>query len=523
MVEVLGKIVLHGDAAREALIRGVDFLCDAVKVTLGPKGRLVVMGRRGVQQSPAVTKDGVTVANSIDPKDPFEQLGSDLVRECAQKTVENSGDGTTTSCVLAQAMIHAGNEQLKAGISPAELIKGIRKAVDEVVLALGELAQPVTDEQLAQVAAISANGDECIGKLVQAAILKVGKDGVMTCEESRSVETSLDVVDGMQIRQGYRSPYFINDQERAECSFDNALIFMYEGKLGAAKSLVNILKMAVDQGRPLLVIAGDYEPEALNIFVVNKVKGGMPVCAIRADGWGPRRREILQDIAVLTGGVALTEDVGMKVENFDSMMFGKAKRIIVTEFRTTIIQGAGDDFHIKVRADEIRQAMAKEEQPTAKALLQQRLSGLTGGIAVIKVGGNTEAEMKELKDRVEDALFSTKAAAEEGIVAGGGLALCAAAQRVFPSLNCPVIGEALVHACIAAPMHQILRNAGLEYRMADFRKAQGLNVATGEFCDLIAGGILDPVKVVREALVNAASVACTILQAETLIAEVFEK
>jgi chaperonin GroEL len=516
----LPKLVLYGVEARKAMVRGVDFLVNAAKVTLGPKGRLVVMSRRNVGMTPLATKDGATCARHCDPKDPFEQIGSDLVREASEMTVRNAGDGTTSSLILAQALIHAGIEQLDSGKSPAELERGINKAVSAICEQLDKMALPADGERLAQVATISANGDEEIGRMVHAAIKKVGKDGVMTCEESRSFDTVLDVVDGMQIKKGYCSPYFMTDPERQEAILENCQILMFEGKLGAAKSLVSVINLAMKQGQPLLIIAGDFEPEALNLLVANRIRreNPLPLCAIRADAWGPRRAEILRDIAVLTGGKAITEDTGIKLENVTLDFFGKAKKVVVSEFRTTIIEGTGDAKAIETRANEIRKQIEKCEADDVRVLVQGRLAGLTGGIAVIRVGGVTEQEAKEKKDRVEDALFATKAAAEEGIVPGGGLALMAAAASTRQD-------EFMIHAC-CAPAYQIAQNAGLDWAVKKLAPHQifvfGLNAVTGEFQDLTEAGIIDPVKVVKEALKNAASVAITILKTESLICDLPE-
>lgn len=509
------KKILYGTEARAALIRGVDFLANAVKVTLGPKGRIVVMSRRNIGQSPQCTKDGVTVSNHCDPVCPFEQLGSDLAREAAQKTVEHAGDGTTTSVVLAQAMAHAGMKELEKGASPAELERSIRASVEAITQALDKMALPADGKRLSQVATISANSDEEIGRLVHQAIERVGKDGVMYCEESRSFDTTLDIVDGMQLKQGFRSPHFINAPERLECVFENALILMWEGKIDSPKSLVNVLKLAAGLGKPLLVIAGDYDPLALAMLAGNNNKNGLRLCAIRADAWGPRRREILEDIAIITGGAALTEDLGSKLENVTVEQLGRARRIVVNEYRTTIMEGEGTKAAVEIRAELIRERIeASTETPDVQALLRQRLAGLTGGIAVIRVGGATESEMRERKDRVEDALYATKAAAEEGIVVGAGLALTFACKELEAN-------HFLKEVC-KSPLRQIVANAGLELPII-FTLDCFLNSATGEREDLLKSGVIDPVKVVKEALKNAASVAITILKTETLIVDAPEK
>lgn len=511
------KQVLRGKEARIALMRGVDFLADAVKVTLGPKGRLVCMSQRGIGQSPKVSKDGVTVSRNIDPTDPFEQLGSDLVREAAEKTVEHAGDGTTTSIVLAQALVHAGMEQLENGVSAAEIEAYLKQVVPEITAQLDSMAIPADGERLAQVATISANGDVEIGKLVHAAIQAVGKDGVMSCEESRSLDTTLDVVSGLQIRQGYRSPYFMNDPQRLECAFENPLIFLWEGKVETPKSLIPVCRISVEMGRPLLIIAGDYDPMALAFLAGNNNKSGLRVCAVRADGWGPRRTEILRDIAVLTGGMAITEDLGMKLESVTELQLGKARRSVTTEYRTTIIEGEGSAEQIQVRVDEIRRLIEQTEAPDVQNLLRARLAGLVGGIALIKVGGVTEAEMREKKDRVEDALFATKAAAEEGIVIGGGSALQIAAIRAIASDSIGIDMSMFTNCCLA-PKRQIAENAGVPpLSLTQGNLNIGMDMATGKQGDMFEMGVIDPLLVVKEALVNAASVAITILKTETLI------
>lgn len=530
-----GKIIKHGAEARDALVRGVDSLADAVKVTLGPQGRLVVMSRRAIGQSPQATKDGVTVANFCDPVDACEQLGSDLVREAAQKTVEKAGDGTTTATVLAQAIVHAGIQQLAAKHSPADIERGIKKALSQVTAELAKMATPAEGKMLQQVATISANGDEHIGNLVSQAVEKVGKDGVLTCEESRSLDTYLEVVDGLQLQQGFLSPYFMNDPERLECAFNDAVILLHEGKLGAAKSLVNVIKLAND--RPLLVISGDYEPEALSMLVINKIKGGVPICAIRAHGYGDRRREILRDIAVLTGGKAVTEDLGLKLENITEEYFGKAGRVVVTEHRTTITEGAGDKALVTARAEDIRKQIASTDKPEQIALLQQRLSGLVGGVAVIKVGAATESEMREKKDRIEDAMFATKAAAEEGIVPGGGTALLLASSAItFDGSDGEVAGAKVLRDACLAPLKQIAENSGKSGdavldRVQELNRPSitrpvpeitGYNAAKDRYEILVLSGVIDPLKVVREALTNAASVSCTILRTEAVISDIPE-
>lgn len=510
------KSILRGNAARQALLRGIDCLADAVKVTLGPQGRLAIISRRAIGQTPQATKDGVTVASWVSPNDPHEQIGSDLVYEAAEKTRKEAGDGTTTCAVLAQALTHAGMKQIDAGNSPASLCVGIGKAVEEVCEALRKMAIPAdTDERLLQVATIASNGDSQIAALILQAIKHVGKDGVMICDQSNSTETVLDFVAGMQMRKGMLTPHFITDTNRMECIFEDAIIFCHEAKIESAKSLVSLIKLANAEGRPLLVIAGDYSQEAIATFVQNNGKGFFRCCIVRADAWGPRRAEVLRDIACMTGGKAFTEDLGTKLDNVTAEFFGRAKKVTVSEHRTTITEGNGKSEAIANRAEDIRKAIAKADASQIP-LLQARLAGLTGGVAILRVGGVTESEMKERKDRVEDAMFATKAAAEEGILPGGGLALLNVGKSLPPYMQ-PV----MLKVC-ECPAMQILNNAGIN-NFSSEHPSYWLNAATMETENLIISGIVDPLKVVREALVNAASVACTILRTECLIADVPEQ
>jgi len=524
------KKLLYGQDSRSAIMRGVDLLADAVKVTLGPGGRTVVIGRRGMGLTPHTTKDGVTVANNIDPTDPTEQIGSDIVREAAQKTVEACGDGTTTSTVLAQAMCRLGMQQLDLGVSPVALKAGIEKATKTIIKEIEKMTIPVTDEMVFQVANISANGDEAIAKIVAAAVSKVGKDGVITVEESRTLETHLDVVDGLQVHSGYLSPNFITDRNRAQCVFEGDVhILLYEGKIATAKSIVPLLRQIHEAHASLLIIAGDFDNDALAGLCLNKIKAGLPVCAIRSGAFGDRRRELLRDIASLTGGKAITDDLGLKLENILLADLGMASRVVVDTTRTVIVKGAGDDQAIEGRIIEIRNQLEKAEG-IDKVHLQQRLAGLAGGVAVIKVGATTEVEMREKKDRVEDATFATKAALEEGIVPGGGIALLRSAMAVDVSSFLP---EELpgVHTVLAAcekPLTQIVENAGKKAAevMEQVRQSSqviGYNARTGKYEDLVASGVIDPAKVVKEALKNAASVAGMILTTEALVAEIETK
>jgi chaperonin GroEL len=510
----LGKVILRGKEARAALMRGVDCLADSVKVTLGPGGRLAVISRLHQGQTPIVTKDGVTVASWISPPDPIDQPGCHMAWEAAENTRRDAGDGTTTSVVLAQALLHAGIKELDAGKSPAELQRWINMAVKSVCCALFKMALPAEGERIAQVATIAANGDKHVGQLVRMAIDKVGKDGVMACEEApMSSDTTLEVVTGMQLKRGLCSPHFMTNLDRQECVLIDPLIFCYEGKINTAKSLAAVVNAAIGKGLPLLVIAGDYEPEALAALVINNGKNGFRCCAIRADGWGPRRREILQDIAMLTAGIAVTEDLGVKLESVTADYFGKAKRVSSNQHRTLITEGQGDVSQIDARAEAIRVQLSQSSGED-EHLLRQRLSGLTGGVAVIKVGGPTESERREKKDRVEDSLYAAKAAAEEGIVIGGGHALWRAFNESNQNNRMP---DYLARVC-AAPHLQIMANAGFNDGLMHFWDA-----STGEPINYLSRGIIDPLKVVRCALINAASVACTILKTEVLIVDVPEQ
>lgn len=525
----MNKIIKHGQEARDGLIRGVDLLADTVKVTLGPKGRLVVIGRRAFNETPRATKDGVTVADHVNCSDPVEQMGCDLIREAAQKTVQKAGDGTTTATLLTQKLVHLGCDQMAAKQTPDELERGARQALEQVLAALDQMAIPAEGDMLEQVAAISANGDLAIAKLVVEAVKRVGKDGVIACEPAQSLDTTLDFTDGMQFPEGMRSHYFMNQIERVECAFDNPVYLLHEGKIGGCQGMAIPMKLARNMERPLVVIAGDYEPEVLAFLARAKIEGKLSCCAVRAPGWGERRREILQDIAALTGGRAITDDLGMKLENITVEFLGRSRRVSITEDRTVIVKGEGEKVLIDARADEARKRIEtlteNHGDPVQIRLAQQRLSGLTGGVAVIKVGGTTEAEMREKKDRVEDAMFATKAAADSGVVPGGGLALLQAAEKI--SLQTFAAGALMVSDACAEPMRQIAENAGksgeavVEKVRGYFGTAQGIgyNAATGVYEDLVKAGVIDPLKVVKEALSNAVSVAMLILKTQAVIAE----
>lgn len=529
----MNKIIEHGPNCREALLRGIDLLANTVKVTLGPKGRLVVIGRRQFNESPRATKDGVTVANHVNCSDPIEQMGCDLLREAAQKTVQKAGDGTTTATLLAQKLVHAGLQQMAAKVTPDDIERGAKLALAQLLDALDKMALPAEGEMLEQVAFISCNGDAAISKMVVEAVNRVGKDGVIACEPARSLDTTLEITDGMQLPEGMRSYYFSNQIERVECVLEDPVILLHEGKIGSHQQMMAAAMLAKKMDRPLLVIAGDFEPEVMSFLVRNKVENGFRCCAIRATGWGERRKEILKDLAALTGGRAITDDLGMKLDNITVEYFGRAKRAVISETRTVITGGEGDKDLVKARAEEIRQRIETAGgDPDQIRLAEQRLSGLTGGVAVIKVGGATEAEMREKKDRVEDAMFATKAAAESGVVPGGGLALLMAAESAQKSMGTAAnvcAGVLMVFDACAEPMRQIAENAGkpgaavVEKVRGYFGIAEGIgyNAAGGFYENMITAGIIDPLKVVREEITNAVSVAMIILRSEAVIAEDF--
>ena len=519
------KIVLHGENSREAILRGIDLLADAVKVTLGPKGRNVVIGRRYFGLDPQVTKDGVTVANVVNPTDVCEQIGADLIRSAAQKTVEAAGDGTTTSVVLAQAMLHAGFEALKTGGSPIAIKRGMDRACEAITAALRKMSVPVAGEMALQVANISANGDQAIATIVAKAIETVGKDGVVAVEESRTLETHLETVAGMELRSGFVSPYFITNPQTMKCELNDCLVLLWEGKIATSRSLVPLLNIIKAANKPLLLIGGDFEHEAIATLIANMDR--VRTCAVTTGAFGDRRRELLGDIAVLTGGAALTEDVGRKIENVTADDLGQAQKVIVSETKTVIVAEPPDDIAYQGRVARLRRGMELAEG-VEKSHLQVRLAGLTGGIAVIKVGAATEVEMKEKKDRVEDAMYATKAAVEEGVVPGGGVALLRACESWSVGNWSPneAMGGAIVEQACWKPLMQIVSNAGGDSQTIATQvrhEKSGWNAATGEFCDLAAAGVLDPTKVVIEALKNAVSIAGMILTTEAMVAEVLEE
>jgi len=528
-----GKQIVYKEDARQALMRGVNQLADAVKVTLGPKGRNVVIDKKF--GSPTITKDGVTVAKEIDVADPIENLGARMVREVASKTSDVAGDGTTTATVLAQAIIREGAKNVAAGANPMGIKRGIEKAVDKTVAALATFSQPVKGDMIAQVGTISANNDVTIGKIIAEAMDKVGKDGVITVEEAKTMETSLEVVEGMQFDRGYLSPYFVTDPDRMECVLEDALILIHEKKISNLKDLLPVLERVAQSGQPLLVIAEELEGEALATLVVNKLRGTLKVAGVKAPGYGDRRKAMLEDIAVLTGGRAITEDLGIKLESLKLEDLGRAKRVVIDKDNTTIIEGAGVKKSIEGRVKQIRAQIEDTTSDYDREKLQERLAKLVGGVAVIKVGAATETEMKEKKARVEDATHATKAAVEEGIVPGGGVALLRASAVLDglvkdASLNeDEQLGVAIVRRACEEPARWIAANAGHEGSIVASRikeskdKFWGFNAQTDQYEDLVKAGVIDPTKVVRAALTNAASIASLLLTTEALVSEIPEK
>jgi len=537
----MAKHIVHGEESRQAILRGVNLLADAVKVTLGPKGRNVVIEKKF--GSPTITKDGVTVAKEIELKDGLENMGAQMVREVASKTSDVAGDGTTTATVLAQAIFREGVKTVAAGANPMALKRGIEKAVtiitgkldkegNRVNGELDKLSKPVNnDSMIAQVGTISANNDETIGKIIAEAMKKVGKDGVITVEESKTLETQLEVVEGMQFDRGYLSPYFVTDPERMEVALENAYILINEKKISSMKDLLPLLEQIAKSGKPLLIIAEDVEGEALATLVVNKLRGTLQVAAVKAPGFGDRRKAMLQDIGILTGGKAITEDLGIKLENVQISDLGQAKKITIDKDNTTVVEGKGKHAEIEGRVKEIRSQIDKTTSDYDREKLQERLAKLVGGVAVIKVGAATETEMKEKKARVEDAMHATRAAVEEGIVPGGGVALarCAAALDKVKAEGDEQIGINIVKRAITEPLRMIAENAGEEGavilgKVLDSKENNyGFNAFSNEYEDLVKAGVLDPTKVVRTALQNAGSIASLMLTTEALIAEIPEK
>jgi len=521
------KEVRFGQDARERMLRGVDVLADAVKVTLGPKGRNVVLEKSF--GAPRITKDGVTVAKEIELDDKFENMGAQMVREVASKTSDTAGDGTTTATLLAQAIVKDGAKSVAAGANPMDLKRGIDMAVASVLDELKAKAKKVTSsEEIAQVGTISANGDHEIGAMIAKAMQKVGNEGVITVEEAKAFETELDVVEGMQFDRGYISPYFITDADKMRVELESPYILIYEKKLSNMQSLLPLLESVVQAGKPILVIAEDVEGEALATLVVNKLRGGLKVAAVKAPGFGDRRKAMLQDIAVLTGGQVVSEDLGIKLENVTLDMLGRAKKVVITKDDTTIVDGAGKKADIVARVAQIKQQIEDTTSDYDKEKLQERLAKLAGGVAVIKVGGFTEMEVKEKKDRVDDALNATRAAVEEGILPGGGVALIraqSALDRLKPANEDQKVGISIVRRALQAPARQIAENAGEDGAVVAGKivdkgdYAFGYNAATGEYGNLVKQGVIDPAKVVRTALQDAASVAGLLITTEAMVAE----
>ncbi len=523
------KQVIYGDDSRQAILRGVNLLADAVKITLGPKGRNVVLDKKF--GAPQITKDGVTVAKEIELKDPLQNMGAQLVREVASKTSDVAGDGTTTATVLAQCIFREGVKAVSAGANPMALKRGIEKAVESVTETIKKISKDVSGDAVAQVATISANSDKTIGNIIAEAMKKVGKDGVITVEESRTMDTTLDVVEGMQFDRGYLSPYFVTDPERMEVKLEDAYILIHEKKISSMKDLLPLLEQTARSGKPLLIISEDVEGEALATLVVNKLRGTLQICAVKAPGFGDRRKAMLDDIATLTGGKVIAEEVGFKLENVKTDDLGRAKKITIDKDNTTLIEGAGKSDAIEGRVKQIRTQIEETTSDYDREKLQERLAKLVGGVAVIKVGAATETELKEKKARVEDAMHATKAAVEEGIVPGGGIAFI----RAISSLDKvkfdgdEQIGANIVRRALEEPLRQIVNNAGGEgaivvARVKDAKETNfGFNAETAEYGDLTKQGVIDPAKVTRLALQNAASIAALMLTTEALVCEIPEE
>ena len=525
------KDVRFGEDARSRMLRGVDILADAVKVTLGPKGRNVVIDRSF--GAPRITKDGVTVAKEIELAEKFENMGAQMVREVASKTNDVAGDGTTSAIVLAQAIVREGGKAVAAGMAPMDLKRGVDKAVAALVAELAARSKKITTQaETAQVGTISANGESDIGRMIAEAMQKVGNEGVITVEEAKGMETELEVVEGMQFDRGYLSPYFITNAEKMTVDLDNPHILIHEKKLSGLQALLPLLEAVVQSVRPLLIIAEDIEGEALATLVVNKLRGGLKVAAVKAPGFGDRRKAMLEDIAVLTGGQVISEDLGIKLENVTLEMLGQAKRVLIEKENTTVIEGAGSHEAIKGRVEQIRAQTLETTSDYDKEKLQERLAKLAGGVAVIRVGGSTEVEVKERKDRVDDALHATRAAVEEGVVPGGGVAL-ARASLILAGLNSDnrdqKFGIEMVRKAVQTPLRQIAENAGEDGAVIGGKVLEnsnygfGYDAQSGEFKDLVEAGIIDPTKVVRVALQNAASVAGLLITTEAMVAEQPEK
>ncbi|MBN2264382.1 MAG: chaperonin GroEL [Candidatus Aminicenantes bacterium] len=525
---MMAKQILSGDDARHALLKGVNILSNVVKATLGPRGKNIVLDKKF--GSPTSTKDGVTVAKEIELKDSWENMGAQLVKEVASKTSDVAGDGTTTATVLAQSVYSEGLRYVTAGANPTLIKKGIDKAVDSVVDELKKMSREVSGEMIAQVGAISANNDLSIGKIIAEAMDKVGKDGVITVEEAKGLETTMETVEGMQFDRGYLSPYFVTDPERMECVLEKPLILLHEKKISNLKDFLPLLENVARMGRPLVVVAEEVEGEALATLVVSKLKGTFQCCAVKAPGFGDRRKAMLEDIAVLTGGQVITEEIGVKLEKVSADWLGEAKKVVIDKDNTTIVEGGGKASDVQARIKQIRAQIEETTSDYDREKLQERLAKMVGGVALIKVGAATETELKEKKARVEDAMHATKAAVEEGIVPGGGVALLRA-QKALEKLALEgdeKIGGNIIKRAIEEPLRQIAANAGFEgsvvvEKVKEMKQDMGFNALTETYEDMIKGGILDPTKVVRIALQNAASIAGLLLTTEGLIAELPEE
>src|SRR4051812_22889640 len=521
----MAKQIVYGEQSRQAVLRGVNQLADAVKVTLGPKGRNVILDKKF--GSPTITKDGVTVAKEIDLADALENMGAQMVREVASKTSDVAGDGTTTATVLAQAIYREGAKNVTAGANPMAIKRGIDKAVEAVIAALKAQSKPVSGGMIAQVGTISANHDETIGAIIAEAMEKVGKDGVITVEEAKTLETSLEIVEGMQFDRGYLSPYFVTDPERMEVVLENPFILIHEKKISSMKDLLPVLELVAQAGRQLLIVAEDLEGDALATLVVNKLRGTIKVAAVKAPGYGDRRKAMLDDLAVLTGGKAVTEDLGIKLESITLDDLGQAKKVTIDKDSTTIIEGAGAPAAIEARVKQLRVQVEDTTSDYDREKLQERLAKLVGGVAIIKVGAATETEMKEKKARVEDAMHATKAAVEEGIVPGGGVALlrAATALEALTLEGDEQLGVAIIRRAIEEPLRWIATNAGHEgaivvQRVKDMKDEEGFNAQAEQYENLVTAGVIDPAKVVRSALQNAASIASLLLTTEAVISQI---
>jgi chaperonin GroEL len=523
----MAKQIVYGDASRQGILRGVNSLANAVKVTLGPRGRNVILGSKF--GAPTITKDGVTVAKEIELRDALENMGAQMVKEVASKTSDVAGDGTTTATLLAQAIYREGAKNVTAGANPMALKRGIGVAVEAIVVALKAQSRPVAGQMIAQVGTISANHDETIGRIIAEAMDKVGKDGVITVEEAKTLETSLEVVEGMQFDRGYISPYFVTDPERMEVVLENPVILIHEKKISSMKDLLPLLELVARAGRPLLIIAEDIDGEALATLVVNKLRGTIHVAAVKAPGYGDRRKAMLEDVAILTHGKAVTEDLGIRLESMTLEDLGQAKKVTIDKDNTTIIEGAGASAAIEGRVKQLRAQIEDTTSDYDREKLQERLAKLVGGVAIIKVGAATETEMKEKKARVEDAMHATKAAVEEGIVPGGGVALLRA-SRVLETLKLggdEQIGVKIIMRAVEEPMRWIATNAGHEgsivvQRVKGMKDDEGFNAQSEQYEDLVQAGVIDPTKVVRSALQNAASIASLLLTTEAVVSQLPE-